>query len=161
MHFYIDGYNAIFRLMGTSTRSIADLREDLLNILLEWKKPSIDRLTVVFDAHLQTELLQKMHLDHIEIYFSSSGETADTLIVKLLERKKNLQQVTVVTSDKVLAKHAAHSGAHTQTIEYFFQLIQKKKAGKQKKLKETASRFRLAEYQRWLILFEKRERDGA
>lgn len=125
MHYYIDGYNLMFRIL----RADDDLqyqREQIvqdLNQKINFLK--IDA-TLVFDAQYQRELGDRHHLQLLEIRYTDHGETADEFIIDELKREKNPREHTVVTSDKKLAWRARRLGAKTEKVEEFIRWLNKR-----------------------------------
>ena len=171
MHFYIDGYNLLFRLMPAD-RPLREHREELLSGLGEKAAQLSLSLTVVFDASYHKGQREEPHTFHsLLVVFTPFGLTADEWIVHELETGR-IKQVTVVTSDKGLARHAKSFGAHVQSVENFVHWINvkaQKKARPKKKESDLLVSFeqRLKappcaekgmgpEYARWLRLFSER-----
>ncbi|WP_068467675.1 NYN domain-containing protein [Candidatus Protochlamydia phocaeensis] len=134
MHYFIDGYNLLFRLMHGSD----DLQQSRQQIILDLnKKISLVKLDVslVFDAAFQEGDRTRSHFDALEILFTAEGETADEFILEEIKNSIFPQQETVVTSDKRLAWQARHRSAHTESIEEFMVWLNKSYKNKLKQLK--------------------------
>lgn len=146
MHYYIDGYNLLFRLTSSKDK-LQDERQALIQDLN--KKISVLKFNVslVFDATFQIGDRHRSHFDALEILFTAYGETADRYILDELFHLKNTPQ-TVVTSDKHLAWKAHHLGAHTESVEEFFKRLnrlyhKKKNVSENLKKKEFLSSVRV------------------
>lgn len=139
MHYFIDGYNLLFRVVrggDNVTKRRQELIADLHN------KISVVGLnvTLVFDSKYFPGGSEKSNFNSLEIIFSSVGETADELILDALHSSENPRNETVVTSDKKLAWYARLKSAKTIPVEDFIDLLNRryrnKKAEKQEKKAE-------------------------
>lgn len=135
MHYYIDGYNLLFRMLRASDEDLQTQREMVIQDLN--KKIQILQLdiTLVFDAQYQFGDTTRSHLNYLEILFTSKGETADDFIINELKSTDSPRQETVVTSDKKLAWRARRKHAHTESVEEFLEWLNRryKNVKKQKK----------------------------
>jgi len=117
----VDGYNLIHRsaaLRPGPERSLRAAREKLLN-LLSWAIGSGDaKFIVVFDG---TEGAgSEEHEGRVEVRFSRLPRKADDLIRELVEeRMKQVERITVVTSDLEVARHARAMGADVSLSDLF------------------------------------------
>lgn len=126
MHYYIDGYNLLFRVRCAAD-DLKTKREQVVQDLSEKIRFLGLEATLVFDSQYQLDEGQRRsHLQQIEILFSSHGETADELILDELKNEKNPAQITVVTSDKKLAWLARRKGVKTETVEDFMVWLNKR-----------------------------------
>lgn len=136
MHYYIDGYNLLFRKLNAAD-NLQIQRQRIINELSQ-KIIFLDiSATLVFDAQYQTEPFSCTHKGCLEIHFTDHGKTADDHILALLKRQPNPQEYTVVTSDKTLAWRARRRLAKTQTIEDFILLLNSRCKNKLKKVRES------------------------
>ncbi len=139
MHYYIDGYNLLFRILRAGddlTKQRETIIEDLSHKIALL---GIDA-TLVFDSQYQLGESTRSHLRNLEILYTDYQQTADDLILKELKREPNPQQHTVVTSDKKLAWYARRKSAKTETVEEFFAWLNKAYKNKlrhQKQAKES------------------------
>lgn len=138
MHYFIDGYNLLFRYLYEDDRLsvqreiiIADLNTKLQNLEIE--------VTLVFDAQYQLGDTSRSHFQNLEILFSAQGETADDLILEEIKRERHPRQVVVVTSDKKLAWFARRSSAKTESVEYFMNWLNKRYKNKQRSIKKVTN----------------------
>jgi predicted RNA-binding protein with PIN domain len=118
MHYFIDGYNLLFRLLHGS-EDLQSQREAIIHDLN--KKISLVKLdvSIVFDSAFQTGDRTRTHYNEIEILFTAEGETADEYIMDEIKNHPRPQQETVVTSDKKLAWRVRNRSAHTESVEEF------------------------------------------
>jgi len=125
MHYFIDGYNLIFRLFY----SLDDLKVQREQIIkdLQGKIQCIGLdVTLVFDAQYQYGEMTRSHFRDLEVVFTAQGETADEYILNELKDNVHSIKHTVVTSDKKLAWQADRRGAKTESVEEFIVLLNKR-----------------------------------
>ncbi|MFI5344195.1 MAG: NYN domain-containing protein [Chlamydiales bacterium] len=122
MHYYIDGYNLLFR-MTQFHQGLQAEREHLLEDLN--RKISLLKLdvSIVFDAAFQAGGRSRTHLDALEILYTSEGETADEYILDVLSQASHPRQEIVVTSDKILAAQVRHLSAKVEPVEEFMRWL--------------------------------------
>ena len=112
MHVLIDGYNLI-RQSGVFRRfdrmSLEAGRNALMHSLAAYKKQTGHRVTVVFDAREGGFLTEERdRYGGIHCLYSRKGETADDLIKRMVEGRK--EAFVVVTSDRAIADFASRRG---------------------------------------------------
>lgn len=112
MHILIDGYNLI-RQSETFRRfervSLEAGRNALLRSLDAYRKRTGRRVTVVFDAREGGFLREERdRCGGIDCLYSRKGETADDLIKRMVEERK--EEFVVVTSDRAIAEFALRRG---------------------------------------------------
>jgi hypothetical protein len=125
MHYYVDGYNLIFRTLaaGESLQQRRELLISELNTKIELLKLLT---TVVFDSHYQKNEATLHHYRSLEIIYTNEKETADDYIIKALKHESNKKRVTVVTSDQHLAWRARREGANTESAEEYLAWLQRR-----------------------------------
>lgn len=138
MHYYIDGYNLLFRLIyhGESLQRQREQIIDELNRKIALVKIEV---SIVFDAAFQAGERTRSHYDHLEILFTAQGETADEYILDEIKNSSSPRQETVVTSDKKLAWIIRRCSAHTESVEDFMQWLDKAHKNQLKQLKKSDS----------------------
>lgn len=119
MHYFIDGYNLLFRIVPHSQNDLQYERRSIIQDLN--KKISLLKLdvSIVFDANFQIGESSRSHYDQLEIFFTAEGETADDYILNEIKNSFYPQKETVVTSDKTLALRVRNRSAETQSVEEF------------------------------------------
>jgi predicted RNA-binding protein with PIN domain len=133
MHYYIDGYNLMFRLL----RSRGDLqsqRDHVIRDLNDKISAAGMDASLVFDATFTQDNRTRSHFGNLEILFTDEGETADEYIIDELRHSPTPRRETVVTSDKALARHARDLSAKTESVEDFMCRLNRTHTGKQKKI---------------------------
>lgn len=125
MHYYIDGYNLLFRIMpydDSLKRQREQLIDDVGNKIVAL---NID-VTFVFDAQYQDGDTSRTYFKQCHIIFSSRGETADEAILAEIKAEQFPKQHVVVTSDKKLAWFARRCSAKTESVEEFISWLNKR-----------------------------------
>lgn len=135
MHYYIDGYNLLFRFFNTEEDFslnrqllIEELSEKLFFLKID--------ATIVFDSHYREEDLSRTHFRNLEIIFTRHRETADERILAEIKSTRHLDRLIVVTSDKKLAWFARRCDAATETVEQFLEWVNKRYKNKQRQNKQ-------------------------
>lgn len=133
MHYFIDGYNLLFRLRP-DIAELQDEREKIIHDLND--KAGLLQLdfSVVFDAPTQSGYGSRTHFNHIEILYTQEGETADEFILDKIRNSKNPTLETIITSDKNLASRARRKSAHAETVENFTVWLERAYKNKRKKV---------------------------
>lgn len=135
MHYYIDGYNLMFRL-GRDENTLTTQRQQLISELNIKLKLLEVEATVVFDSQYQLGESSRSHFQHLEILFSAYGETADNCILEEIKSENNPHHTVVVTSDKKLAWFARRCSAKTESVEQFMDWLNKRYKNKLRQQKE-------------------------
>lgn len=136
MHYIIDGYNLMFRVLRAGD-DLQMQRQSIIRDLSKKIQTTGIHATLVFDAQYQKDEATYSHFHHLEIHFTSKGETADDHILSQFRHIKNPRNYTVVTSDKKLAWLARRQGALTETVEEFLKMLNSRVKNKLKRLKLT------------------------
>ncbi len=133
MHYYIDGYNLMFR-MSITKDSLQEEREKFIADLYEKIRVVGLDVTIVFDAQYHEGLGSRTHLDFLEICFTDEGETADDYIINELGSTPNPREEIVVTSDNNLAWRARRTHAKSEKVEDFMRWLDHRFRKKKKEL---------------------------
>lgn len=130
MHYYVDGYNLMFRLLRASD----DLQKQREQVIRDLNRKAgfleLD-ITLVFDSKYQAGEAERIRVDHLEVLYTNEGETADECI---LDELTGLQE-TVVTSDKKLAYLSRLKQAKTESVSEFILWLNKRYKNKIRHLK--------------------------
>ena len=101
--YVVDGYNIIHAwpdFEGIKSGGLDHCRDKLIDILANFAAFSGALVKVIFDAHLVKSGIEHAEFIHgIEVFFTQEGETADSLIERLVGDLGKLGTVYVVTSD--------------------------------------------------------------
>ncbi len=116
----VDGYNLIHRspqLAPGPQRTLAESRDKLVN-LLSWTVGAGARFLIVFDGEDGGAGGEKQ--GRVETRFSRPPETADDVIRRVVEKEMgDHDDVTVVTADIEVARHARAMGATVSLSDLF------------------------------------------
>lgn len=156
MHYYIDGYNLLFRVKEKFP-SLQKERDQFLKIINNIASSSRMNLTIVFDgSYDRLAETSRGHFGDLEVIYTSDALTADEYIIEELSHAKNPVQHTVVTSDNTLARHCKSLGAHVKPIEDFLAFLFKKRTKKKSSAEPKAVKDTDAQIARLLRIFENR-----
>jgi uncharacterized protein len=115
LHLIIDGYNLIRQSKQLSLldrQDIARGREALISRLTTYRRFKPHCVTVVFDGAKSSEFCPSRDtIQGIHIVFSRSGDSADTVIVRMACKER--ERALVVSSDAAVARASAACGAAT------------------------------------------------
>ncbi len=115
MRIIVDGYNVIRQWPEVAMLDRGDLqsgREALLHELQAYRRARGHRITVVFDGREQGGFSETTErAAGIDVRYSRRGETADTVIARLVAEWGS--GTVVVSSDREVAATARRSGAAT------------------------------------------------
>ena len=121
IHIIIDGYNLIRNsptLQEFDRRDIQMGRDALVDLLAAYKKIKPHKISVVFDGiNAPPFSSQRDVFKGIQIIFSRSGQTADSVIKAMAGKEK--EKAVVVSSDREVADSASSSGSATMSVSEF------------------------------------------
>jgi predicted RNA-binding protein with PIN domain len=123
-YLFIDGYNIINQWQYyKDIRNIANSRNKLIELLIEYQAYTGLKVIVVFDAHLVKGSLEKMEKHAgVEVVYTKEHETADSYIEKQLDKIGRYERVQVATSDGaiqqiVISRGGTRISAHEMILE--------------------------------------------
>lgn len=132
MHYLIDGYNLLFRILE-SKKSLQTQRELIVHSLQKEFKSLHLKGTIVFDGrHRRDEESGLTYRSPLVVAYSHQGQTADQYILEKLENAP-VSETCVVTDDRFLANASHGLGANTLHINAFLRLVEKKRTAQQQK----------------------------
>ena len=139
----IDGYNFIFdyyrrdiKAKDISSKDLSYLRERLIKDLIEYRSYRNCDLTVVFDAKNSNNIKRNdTVINKVRIIYSSKGETADSVIEKMINSMPMYDRVFVVTSDYTQQKVIFRDNIFRKSIREFVIEISNLKGEIEKKIK--------------------------
>jgi predicted RNA-binding protein with PIN domain len=106
MHYLIDGHNLIGRLPDIGLEDPEDEVELILR-LRSWAARSRGRrVTVIFDRGMPGGKDRGLSTSKVQVVFASSGQSADSLLIKRIRSIQNPREATVVTSDNQILRVA-------------------------------------------------------
>lgn len=156
MHYYVDGYNLLFRL-APKKNSLDLNRSAVISSLNRIASQLHLRITLVFDATQQKERLgvARGNYDAIEIVYTEN-KNADNYILEEVENATAPSQITIVTSDRELAGRAKQLGAQTLSISEFVNWLLRKKNKKKTASSPKVIQDSPSNIERLLKIFEER-----
>ena len=99
----IDGYSLLHNdpaFAGVGARGMAAAREQLVTRLSSAGRTLAERITVVFDGGGFVGQRLPQAPSPVEVLFSTSSETADTIIERLAHSAARAGEILVITSDR-------------------------------------------------------------
>jgi len=121
----IDGYSLIHRdpeMASILHRSLSMARQRLIRRLEEVSGSLADHITVVFDGTAAGPG-EGHEASAVEVLFSPSDKTADTIIERMTSRHEDPTQILVVTSDRAERETVGAAGAQTMSCGDFLDLL--------------------------------------
>jgi len=120
----IDGYNVI----GTCHLDMDKARNDLIELMIRYKKIKRHDITVVFDGYKTGP----GHEDRavrggVAVIYSGLGERADEVIKRIIT--KDRREWLVISSDKEIAHHAWSVNSIAVPANEFIQIVSREAAG--------------------------------
>lgn len=104
-YLFIDGYNIInqWSYYRDISRNIANSRNKLIELLVEYQAYRGIKVIIVFDAHLVKGSIEKKEvISGVEVIYTKEHETADSYIEKQLDKIGRYEHVQVATSDSAI-----------------------------------------------------------
>jgi predicted RNA-binding protein with PIN domain len=122
----VDGYSLMHRDPGFAHRraSLSLARQKLVRKIEEVGGSLADRVTVVFDG-TQSGAGEGYESSAIEVLFSPSDQTADTVIERAVLAAGDAEAILVVTSDRAERDVVSAAGAHTMSCGDFIDLMER------------------------------------
>ncbi|HEY5653018.1 MAG TPA: NYN domain-containing protein [Pontiella sp.] len=117
----IDGYNLLHQvneIAGLLRSDIQLARHRLVRKIEKTAHRMASKTTIVFDGR-EAGLDVALTSNHMEIYFSPAGLSADTIIERLVSRYNHPENMLVVTSDRAEANAVLSDGAQVMSIQDF------------------------------------------
>jgi predicted RNA-binding protein with PIN domain len=115
----VDGHSVIFawpELRRLHTRRTALARDELVKILTEYQDASGVRVVAVFDGK-GLKLNEDSAPGGIQIFYSAAGQTADSIVERLVAKYAAHHEITVATSDHMEQQTATSFGALVVSAE--------------------------------------------
>lgn len=156
MHYLVDGYNLLFRVLQQK----APL-EQTRRVLIEELNATISSLnfhvTLVFDgAKGSPPPTLKTHFKAIALIYTTEGQSADDHILEEISLSRHPAEITVVTNDRELREKSRRLGTETLTIDAFLSRLMQRLSKKKSNRPLPAFRESERELKRLLAIFEKR-----
>lgn len=143
-YLFVDGYNIINsweRFSKLKKGHLEEARNELIEIMTEYKHYSGIEIIIVFDAHLvKGNSGTKENHNGLEIIYTKENETADQYIEKKLDEIGRIKRVRVATSDWmeqqiILGRGGTRISARELEVEIFNEkkLIKRKRTTENEK----------------------------
>ncbi|WP_353094260.1 NYN domain-containing protein [Tissierella praeacuta] len=143
-YLFVDGYNIINswdRFNQLKHENLEDARNQLIEIMTEYKHYSGIEVIIVFDAHLvKGNSGAKENYNGLKVVYTKENETADQYIEKQLDEIGRIKRVRVATSDWmeqqiILGRGGTRISARELEVEIFNEkkLINRKNTMENKK----------------------------
>ena len=109
----VDGHSVIFawpELRKLHARRTALARDELVKLLTAYQDASGVHVVAVFDGQGE-KAAEATDPGGIQIFYSASGQTADSIVERLVARYAGRHEITVATSDLMEQQTATSFGA--------------------------------------------------
>lgn len=114
-------------MIGIYHKDLNKQREQLIQLLIEYKKIKGHEVTVVFDGWKSGSGQEEQHTTGgVRVIYSRLGEKADAVIKKMLSREK--QECVVISSDREIISHAWVCGSVPIPSSEFQSILEKNDA---------------------------------
>jgi uncharacterized protein len=122
----VDGYSLLHRTgkPGVRPGNLQTARQHLVRKLEEVAGALAERITVVFDGAGRGGR-EGHEASSIEVVFSPSDKTADTVIERMVHESGEAAGILVVTSDRMERETTAAAGADTMSCGDFLELCER------------------------------------
>jgi predicted RNA-binding protein with PIN domain len=121
--YIVDGYNFLFNYYSTkevSSEQIEFFRDELLSDLIQYKNYNNCSMMVVFDAKHGDKFAQSREtIDGIKIIYSKGGETADSIVERIVHSNEKYDRIFVITSDYLQQKVVFKENVYRRSIREF------------------------------------------
>jgi hypothetical protein len=161
MHYLIDGHNLVGRMPDIALDDPHDEIELVLR-LRSWSARSRKRrVTVIFDRGLPGGIDRGLSTSKVQVVFASSGQSADSILIRRIKSVKNPREYTLVTSDNHILREAETRRIPVLKAEEFvlgLALDKGKSAGNSSETPDSSTeadrQLSDAEVEMWLDLFD-------
>jgi len=133
----VDAHSVIFawpELRELHQRRMILAREALIKTLTEYQDITGVRVVVVFDGQGE-QISETTEPGGIQVFYSGQGQTADTVIERLVAKYGHEHDLTVATDDLLEQDTASSFGAVCVSVEILHGMIEEAHAGFQRDLK--------------------------
>src|SRR4051794_11406162 len=117
----VDGHSVIFawpELRKLHRRGMLLAREELTKLLTAYQDTSGTRVVLVFDGQ-GAKLADETTPGGIQVFYAAKGQTADSVIERLVAAYGEQHDLTVVTDDNLERETASAFGAYTMSTDSF------------------------------------------
>jgi len=114
-------------------------RDELVKILTEYQDFTGTKVVAVFDGQ-GGKASDASEPGGIQIFYSAAGQTADSVIERLVAKYATLHDITVATSDHLEQQTVASFGATCVSVEILRQMVDECRTGLERELKKRKQR---------------------
>ena len=132
----VDAHSAIFawpELRALHARRMLLAREALVKTLTEYQDITGIRVVAVFDGQ-GGKITETTEPGGIQVFYSGQGQSADSIIERLVAKYGREHDLTVATNDLLEQDTAASFGAVCVSVEILHGLLEEARAGFQRDL---------------------------
>ena len=153
--FIVDAYNLLYadqelaELAGTNLEAA---RNKLLRQVALYASRKAIKITMVFDGRAEIGPSQAGGSAAVKILYSARPQSADDLIIRIVEKDPEARGITVVSSDNQVAGRARLAGASVLSSAEFISRLRKVKGTRESK-EEKPDRLSEEEVKDWLATF--------
>lgn len=126
----IDGYNLALTVpgldAGTKSVDFAQLRDNLISLLVRYRSVKGYEMKVVFDGASydgRHSLTHKRLVSGVEVIFSGASSNADAVIKKLASERRDPGNICIVTSDKEIKNFVKRCGNTVLDTKKFYREV--------------------------------------
>ncbi len=131
----VDAYNIIFNLEEFKSGNFEDSRNDLIDVLIEYKNFSGSNVIVVFDAYKNKNNKPIIeNIKGVEVVYTKKHQTADSYIEEYIQKlsRHDIYKVKVATEDRNLLDMVVGYGAtRMHPLEFKIEMNMTKKSIKE------------------------------
>lgn len=129
MHHIIDAYNLMFcpRMPTWHGHDFQEKRGAFIAYIADFASKNAQHYTLVFDGR-EGGSRQGHANERLKILFSRGGQSADQLILEIVESLSNPRQYKVISSDRFVMDNAKHQGCQCLNSQDFGQTLKNSRA---------------------------------
>jgi predicted RNA-binding protein with PIN domain len=134
----VDGHSVIFgwpELRKLHGRRTLLAREELVKILTDYQDASGVRVVVVFDGKGE-ETSDDSAAGGIQVFYSSSSQTADGIVERLVAKYADRHEITVATSDLLEQQTVSAFGAVPISVDLLREFVAEARGDLSRRLKQ-------------------------
>ena len=134
----VDAHSIIFawpEMRALHSRRMVLARDALLKKLTAYQDTSDYRVVAVFDGQ-GSRPTEGSEPGGIQVFYSAQGQTADSIIERLVAKYAGIHEITVVTNDRLEQDTAAAFGGTCISPEIFRMMMEEAEAEFQRALKK-------------------------
>ena len=134
----VDGHSVIFgwpALRNRHARNMMAARQELIKILTDYQDCSGVQVVLVFDGQ-GAKVTQETEPGGIQIFYSRSNQTADSIIERLVAKYGTQHDMTIASSDRAIQQTAISFEGNFIDVDQLESLLEDAQATFAKELKK-------------------------